>query len=416
MITLRYPYYMSALPLAEIMPVLLKEDLLWMAGMFGMKVPKSKKKEVVAQMVTEHLLTHPKEVLTLIPSNELKMLRELVELESGNFLSRSTPPKHFWIQSLGLVITYEDKKRKRSNMMMLDEMKTIYAPYLDDAIKNAKKSNDEEKDVKKAVRPKDPVKEILDGLDHLHGKYVHTWFMEQYINYGDYEFRDDFLVDGYCECYNDLMWTNDPRQVKEANGYIQAFMKEWNRDNPALYYEALELLQEWASHQFMDMKASLKGRIDMDWFYAVTEEEGEELYNRIVGYPLEICNMMHEEGREEEAVANLFYLLEKIGDLYQFNHDLFENKTSSLVSKMKLMKWWLTELYLIVKGNPKVNDHIKSDMDFFLIDMQRRTQLFDEASTKWDDMFTDNQPYAEDDGLWKHYKEDMMKRKNDRDL
>jgi hypothetical protein len=78
--------------------------------------------------------------------------------------------------------------------------------------------------------------------------------------------------------------------------------------------------------------------------------------------------------------------------------------------------WWLTELYLIVKGNPKVNDNIKSDMDFFLIDMQRRTQLFDEASTKWDDMFTDNQPYAEDDGLWKHYKEDMMKRKNDRDL
>lgn len=238
----------------------------------------------------------------------------------------------------------------------------------------------------------------------------------KYINYGDYEFRDEFLVDGYCESYNDLMWTNDPLQVKEANRYIQAFMKEWNRDDPALYYEALELLREWASHQFMDMEASLKGRIDMDWFDAVTEEEGEELYNRIVGYPLEICNMMHETGREEEAVANLFYLLEKTGDLYQFNHDLFENKTSSLVPKMKLMKWWLTELYLIVKGNPKVNVNIKSDMDFFLIDMQHRTQLFDEASSKWDDMFTDNQPYAEDDGLWKHYKEDMKKRNGDYNL
>ena len=43
-----------------------------------------------------------------------------------------------------------------------------------------------------------PVKEILDGLDHLHGKYVHTWFMEQYIDYGEYEFRDEWLVDGYC--------------------------------------------------------------------------------------------------------------------------------------------------------------------------------------------------------------------------
>ena len=144
--------------------------------------------------------------------------------------------------------------------------------------------------------------------------------------------------------------------------------------------------------------------------HRVLRQEGEELYSRIVGYPLEICEMMHEEGREEEAVANLFYLLEKMGDLYKSNPDLFENKTGSLVPKLELMMWWLTELYFIVKGNPAVNDDIKSDMDFFLMDLQRRTQLFDEASSKWDDMFVDNQPYAEDDGLWKHYKEHMEMR------
>ncbi len=410
MITLRYPFYMSALPLAAVMPVLLKDDLLWMAGQFGMTVPKSKKKETVAKMIAEYLLAHPKEVLTLIPSNELKMLREMVKLESGNYLSRRTPSKHFWIQSLGLVITYEDKKTKRSNMMMLDELKPIYAPYLDDAIKKAQNKSKEEKDVKKTVKPKNPVKEVLDDLDHLHGKYVHTWFMEQYIDYGDYEFRDELLVDRYCDCYNDLMWTDDPLRVKDANRYIIAIMKEWYRDDPGQYYEALELLQVWASHQFMNMEASLKERIDKDWFDAISEEEGEELYNRIVGYPLEICEMMHENGREEEAVANLFYLQEKMGGLYQLNQELFENKTGGLVPKMALMMWWLTELYLIVKGYPAVNDDIKSDMDFFLMDLQRRTQLFDESSSKWDDMFVDNQPYAEDDGLWKHYKEDMKKR------
>ncbi len=410
MITLRYPVYMSALPLAAVMPVLLKDDLLWMAGQLGMTVPKSKKKETVAQMVAEYLLTHPKEVLTLLPSNELKMLRELVKLEPGNYLSRRIPSKHFWIQSLGLVITYEDKKTKRSNMMMLDELKPIYAPYLDDAIKKAQNKSKEEKDVKKTVKPKNPVKEMLDGLDFLHGKYVHTWFMEQYVNYGDYEFRDELLVDGYCDSYNDLMWTDDPLRVKDANRYIIAIMKEWYRDDPGQYYEAFELLQEWASHQFMNMEASLKERIDKDWFDAISEEEGEKLYNRIVGYPLEICEMMHEDGREEEAVANLFYLLEKMGGLYQLNQELFENKTGGLVPKMALMMWWLTELYLIVKGYPAVNDDIKSDMDFFLMDLQHRTQLFDESSSKWDDMFVDNQPYAEDDGLWKHYKEDMKKR------
>jgi len=405
---------MSVLPLAAVMPVLLKSDLLWMAGQFGMTVPKSKKKETVAQMVAEYLLTHPKEVLALIPSNELKLLRKLVKLEPGNYLSRRTPSKHLLIQSLGLVITYEDKKTKQSNMMMLDELKTVYAPHLDDAIRDSAKRKKEVKPMRKADKPKDPVKEILDGLDYLHGKYVHTSFMEQYIDYGDYEFRDEWLVDGYCECYNDLMRTDDPLRVKEADRYIVAFMKEWYRDNPGQYYEALGLLQEWASHQFMNMEASLKKRIDKDWINAVTEEEGEELYNRIVGYPLEIYNMMHEEDREEEAVANLFFLLEKMGNLYQSNPDLFENKTGSQVPEMQLMMWWLTELYLIVKGNPAVNDDIKSDMDFFLTDLQRRTKLFNEASSKWGDMFVDNQPYAEDDGLWKHYKEDMKKRNGER--
>lgn len=297
---------------------------------------------------------------------------------------------------------------------MLDELKTVYAPHLDDAIRDSAKRKKEVKPMRKADKPKDPVKEILDGLDYLHGKYVHTSFMEQYIDYGDYEFRDEWLVDGYCECYNDLMRTDDPLRVKEADRYIVAFMKEWYRDNPGQYYEALGLLQEWASHKFMNTEASLKKRIDKDWINAVTEEEGEELYNRIVGYPLEIYNMMHEEDREEEAVANLFFLLEKMGNLYHSNPDLFENKTGSLVPKMQLMMWWLTELYLIVKGNPAVNDDIKSDMDFFLTDLQRRTKLFNEASSKWGDMFVDNQPYAEDDGLWKHYKEDMKKRNGER--
>ena len=69
--------------------MLLKDDLLWMAGQFSMTVAKSKKKETVAQMVAEYLLAHPKDVLTLIPSNELKMLREMVKLEPGCYLSFS---------------------------------------------------------------------------------------------------------------------------------------------------------------------------------------------------------------------------------------------------------------------------------------------------------------------------------------
>ena len=115
MITLRYPNYISAFPLAEVMPVLLKEDLLWMAGQFGMTVSKNQKKEVIAQMVSEYLLTHPKEVLSLIPSNELKMLCELVKLESSSKWDDMFVDNQPYAEDDGLWKHYkEDMKRRKA--------------------------------------------------------------------------------------------------------------------------------------------------------------------------------------------------------------------------------------------------------------------------------------------------------------
>jgi hypothetical protein len=36
------------------------------------------------------------------------------------------------------------------------------------------------------------------------------------------------------------LFSYDSPRLKDANKYIEAFMKEWYRDDPGLYYESLD--------------------------------------------------------------------------------------------------------------------------------------------------------------------------------
>ena len=46
--------------------------------------------------------------------------------------------------------------------------------------------------------------EMLDGMSVELAEKVHMLFMANYIDYSDYDFRDENLVESYCWCYRDL--------------------------------------------------------------------------------------------------------------------------------------------------------------------------------------------------------------------
>ena len=48
------------------------------------------------------------------------------------------------------------------------------------------------------------VHEMLNGMSVELAEKVHLLFMANYIDYSDYEFRDENQVEGYCWCYRDL--------------------------------------------------------------------------------------------------------------------------------------------------------------------------------------------------------------------
>ena len=48
------------------------------------------------------------------------------------------------------------------------------------------------------------VHQMLDGMSVELAEKVHLLFMANYIDYSDYEFRDENQVESYCWCYRDL--------------------------------------------------------------------------------------------------------------------------------------------------------------------------------------------------------------------
>lgn len=138
MITLEYEYYNTDMELRYVLHLMMKDDLLWIAETLGVKGIKSKTKKVMGETLAEYLILHPKEVLTHVPSSELRILKELVNVGPNTAVARTTPKRFFEIQKLRLVCTYQDKRRKQDFMVMFDELREAYAPYLNKAIERKK--------------------------------------------------------------------------------------------------------------------------------------------------------------------------------------------------------------------------------------------------------------------------------------
>ena len=64
MIILKYEYYVTDMDLRQILHLMMKDDLLWIAETLGVKGIKSKTKKVMGEALGDYLITHPQEVLT----------------------------------------------------------------------------------------------------------------------------------------------------------------------------------------------------------------------------------------------------------------------------------------------------------------------------------------------------------------
>ena len=76
--------------------------------------------------------------------------------------------------------------------------------------------------------------EMLNGMSVELAEKVHLLFMANYIDYSDYEFRDENLVESYCWCYRDLFELKTKESQEVVNSQLIEFLDEWRQDAPSL--------------------------------------------------------------------------------------------------------------------------------------------------------------------------------------
>ena len=80
--------------------------------------------------------------------------------------------------------------------------------------------------------------QMLDGMSVELAEKVHLLFMANYIDYSDYDFRDENQVEGYCWCYRDLFELKTKESQEIVNSQLIEFLDEWRQDAPSRYRKA----------------------------------------------------------------------------------------------------------------------------------------------------------------------------------
>ena len=243
---------------------------------------------------------------------------------------------------------------------------------------------------------------ILEKLDLEHTLYLHLLFVEYYIDSGKYRFRNDWDVDDFCCCYNDMMDNPIDGNVQDCNRGLEYFLEQWYEDVPSRYRTAIRDIKLWAAHEYVDMPATMAAEIDEAWQENGDDSDKESLFAALLAYPMRIWEDV-KAGKYAESAGNLFHLFNKLGDLFKRRPDLFK-QIDNYVPKLQLIQDMLTYAYSDLRSKVSAKDDIfRSDMDAKLLILQKRTTLFDESCTLWYNMFSEDYELNEESGMWQWY-------------
>lgn len=139
-----------------------KDTLLHVAGMYGLKVPKSHTKERMAGTIADFVLSNPETCLEKLSVKELDVLKDFVKAGADTHVVRPVRKFYKTMRELLLVSVCHNKKERKLYFLLPDELRELFAPLLDKAIKDARKR---EKDIK-AATPK-PLKDDVEDPEYL---------------------------------------------------------------------------------------------------------------------------------------------------------------------------------------------------------------------------------------------------------
>lgn len=224
---------------------------------------------------------------------------------------------------------------------------------------------------------------MMDGMSIELAEKVHLLFMNNYINYSNYGFRDEWQVDDYMDAYYNLYSLRSEQAKVVVNQFVVDFMDEWKEDAPSMYRRAKNDIVGWINIEWYRFECPEVSKLSKD-----IERTEKDIVLELSYILLKIAEMV-KEGKYEEAAGGCYRLFRHLANI----RDVYPDRFGGLLddgelSKMTLFTLALVELYSHLRQIPGISKRLGDEMNIQLEVFNLETNFFGDmdCNTRWSDM------------------------------
>lgn len=236
----------------------------------------------------------------------------------------------------------------------------------------------------------DDIKRLLSEMDQRHADLVHYLFMCNYIDYSDYQFRDEWMIDDYVTIYN-AYYHEDSNYLSSVNGYVIEILREWQRDANHKYQKAKHDLYYWLTDPIPEFNPSMGDEIESAWLQVKDSDDEKVIARALMPFPMRISKLI-DSGHYEDAAANVYCILEHLAITNKSHEDWFEclwsgGEQTMIVGLVEVLQ----DLYCHLRQESDVPISLKNEMDIHLEIFNKKTWFFgiDCGDSRYEDMLSD---------------------------
>jgi len=254
------------------------------------------------------------------------------------------------------------------------------------------------------------IHEMLDGMSVELAEKVHLLFMANYIDYSDYDFRDENLVESYCWCYRDLFELKTKESQEIVNSQLVEFLDEWRQDAPSRYRKAKDDICYWITDEWYSFESPMQKEIESAYQAVLKKNVDMTIALAMSPFARKTAELVN-SGAYEAAAGSCYVIFRCLAKTCKEHEDWFLRPDGSkrhpcgdaerrgftgygdTYTKLAIFSEAVVELYCHLRQKPDLLKRMADEMDINLEVFNLETDFFGDlhCSSHFTDMLCDAQ-------------------------
>ena len=199
--------------------------------------------------------------------------------------------------------------------------------------------------------------EMLNGISLELAEKVHLLFIANYIDYSDYEFRDENQVESYCWCYRDLFELKTKESQEIVNSQLIEFLDEWRQDAPSRYRKAKDDVCYWITDEWYNFESPMQKEIESAYQTALKKKDDLAIALALSPFAKKTAELVN-SGAYEAAAGSCYAIFRCLAKTCKEHEDWFAGFTGygDTYTKLAIFTEAVVELYCHLRQKPDLSN------------------------------------------------------------